>query len=445
MYKTHKCYTIDEAVALIEDMSEDEEDVDPHIVVLPPENVGEVTDEEQDADDDSMHEVAGYLEVHTEKRNECGANAKGVPPIKKRKQERKWKKGFDKFSHQRNFNPEPPTLSEQYPLLVDSTPIELFDIFYSNTIMELIVEETNRYASQHGVHDFNLSQPELKVFLGVILLSGYHILPREILYWSRDEDVGVPLVADKMARTRFQEIKRFLHLADNMNLQKEDKLAKIQHYLDECKKLLSQFGVFAKNISIDEQMVPYFGRHTLKQYIRGKPIKFGMKMWLLASFDGFPFSYDVYCGKEEQQHQEGLVGERVVKKFLKTTSDLKDHSLYTDNFFTSADLMDEMGNEGLRHTGTVRSNRIAHCPVTDSKVFKKTNRGDFELFGDGNLVLVQWNDSKPVLVMSNFESVNPTKLVKRWSKPDRAMKDVQMPGLIASYNANMGGVDLLDR
>ena len=29
-------------------------------------------------------------------------------------------------------------------------------------------------------------------------------------------------------------------------------------------------------------MVPYFGRHGAKQYIHGKPIKFGYKLWVMS-------------------------------------------------------------------------------------------------------------------------------------------------------------------
>ena len=60
-------------------------------------------------------------------------------------------------------------------------------------------------------------------------------------------------------------------------------------------------------------MVPYFGKCSLKQYIRGKPVKFGVKLWVLASSAGFPFDFDVYTGKDVEY--KGLVGERVVMSF----------------------------------------------------------------------------------------------------------------------------------
>ena len=34
-----------------------------------------------------------------------------------------------------------------------------------------------------------------------------------------------------------------------------------------------------QHVSVDESMVPYFGKHGAKQYIHGKPIKIGFKLW----------------------------------------------------------------------------------------------------------------------------------------------------------------------
>ena len=116
-----------------------------------------------------------------------------------------------------------------------------------------------------------------------MLLSGCNSLPHKRLYWSNDEDVGVNLVKKKMSRNRFQEIKRYLHLADNNNLVKDDELAKIRKCLDLLNRNFTQFGVFSQNLSIDEQMVPYYGHFSTKMFMRNKPTKFGMKVWFLAS------------------------------------------------------------------------------------------------------------------------------------------------------------------
>ena len=38
---------------------------------------------------------------------------------------------------------------------------------------------------------------------------------------------------------------------------------------------------FDQQIISDESMIPYFGKHSAKYYIKGKPIKFGCKLWCL--------------------------------------------------------------------------------------------------------------------------------------------------------------------
>lgn len=44
-----------------------------------------------------------------------------------------------------------------------------------------------------------------------------------------------------------------------------------------------QIGIPETNLSIDEQMVPYLGRHRSKMFIRNKPICFGFKLWCSCS------------------------------------------------------------------------------------------------------------------------------------------------------------------
>ena len=40
-------------------------------------------------------------------------------------------------------------------------------------------------------------------------------------------------------------------------------------------------------LSVDESIIPYYGRHGAKQFIKGKPIRFGFKLWVLAKPKGY--------------------------------------------------------------------------------------------------------------------------------------------------------------
>ena len=42
---------------------------------------------------------------------------------------------------------------------------------------------------------------------------------------------------------------------------------------------------------------------------------------------------------------------------------------------------------------------------------KKQERGTLEAFGEGMIALCQWNDNKPVCVVTNFTEAEPTSMV----------------------------------
>ena len=90
------------------------------------------------------------------------------------------------------------------------------------------------------------------------------------MYWSFDEDIGLPLVRSLISRNKFRKTKTYLHCYDNTNLDETDKWAKLRPLIEAVKEKLQQFGIFSSELSIDEQMVSYFGRHSCKMFIRGK-------------------------------------------------------------------------------------------------------------------------------------------------------------------------------
>ncbi|KAF2344080.1 PiggyBac transposable element-derived protein, partial [Trinorchestia longiramus] len=84
-------------------------------------------------------------------------------------------------------------------------------------------------------------------------------------------------------------------------------------------------------------------------------------------------------------------------------------SLYFDNFLTSLKLLDEICNRGHGATGTVRSNWLENCPVSDSKKFGKQARGTEKHFVDksSGTIVVQWNDNAVVCITSNQQGILP--------------------------------------
>ena len=129
---------------------------------------------------------------------------------------------------------------------------------------------------------------------------------------------------------------RYFHAADNFSLDQEDKFAKIRPFLDIVNKKFLSFGsVFGyDNISIDESMVPYYGRDPVKQFIRGKPIRWGYKAWVAATRIGYVFSLDIYqgkyCGNKESEYRShfGLGGEVVLDLVDILESEYEDRKVF---------------------------------------------------------------------------------------------------------------------
>ncbi|XP_030751730.1 piggyBac transposable element-derived protein 3-like [Sitophilus oryzae] len=154
------------------------------------------------------------------------------------------------------------------------TPLEVFFLFFDEEVTDLVLRYSHKYAADNNRHDFIVSKEELLNFIGIMYLSGYHTLPQTSMYWSTEEDKGVGIVKNCMSRNRFYSIKRNLHLSDNEQLDKNDKFSKIRPFVDIINRKNLQWGIFNFHLSIDEQMVPYFGRHSCKMFIKGKPNTF---------------------------------------------------------------------------------------------------------------------------------------------------------------------------
>ena len=112
------------------------------------------------------------------------------------------------------------------------------------------------------------------------------------------DDVHNNMVANAMRRNRFIQIQKYIHMADNTKINEMDRVWKLRPLMNKLKeKCLNHFQP-VKNLSFDESMVKYYGRHGCKQFIRGKPIRFGYKMWCLNTNDGYLINFDLYQGKD---------------------------------------------------------------------------------------------------------------------------------------------------
>ncbi|XP_051813277.1 piggyBac transposable element-derived protein 2-like [Acanthochromis polyacanthus] len=183
-------------------------------------------------------------------------------------------------------------------------PMAVFLLMYPPTLREITVEMSNLYSTQTKAKQLDMSIDELLTFYGILLASGYSTVPRRHMHWSLDRDVHNESISNAMRRNRFNEIMASLHFFDNTKIT-EDPFFKVRPIFTELNKSYKVMP-YPEWLSVDESMIRYYGRHGCKQFIKGKPIRFGYKIWSLASSNGYMHHMEPYGGRHTLLPETGL-------------------------------------------------------------------------------------------------------------------------------------------
>ena len=179
--------------------------------------------------------------------------------------------------------------------------------------------QTNYYRIQRELVRYKpVDNDEIKAFIGIILVQGYNVLPKYHDYWSERPDLGNNLIRKCLSRNRFYEILRMIHLNENDKCPSKayknyEKLFKVRPLIELSNKIYQTNYTNSAYQVIDESMIKFKGRSSIKQYLPKKPIKRGFKMWArCCSETGYLFEYDIYLGKSVETSDS--VSEKVVIK-----------------------------------------------------------------------------------------------------------------------------------
>jgi hypothetical protein len=449
---------VHEIISFLED---DNSILSADIVITPPEN-DDLSDEDSGSEDSGdisnlarrqllaeaevrcrVPSATGVLETiyglpsanYDEQESLPSTSTSKEPPAKKGKTivNRKWR--------HKDITAKPVRESTVPDFVLDKdNPIEFFEMFLDGDVYELLRSSTEKNAIAKGQVNFRITTEEVKNFIGILLLSGYNSVSRYRLYWDQSVDTHHPGVAACMTRNRFEEILRYYHACDNTQLPSNDKFAKVRPLWDMMNERWLKYFPGDKHLSVDESMVPYFGKHGTKQHIHGKPIRFGYKIWSLCTRLGYLIYGEPYQGAKTGNTNPNLgVGGSVVTNLISKLPD--DHySFYVDNFFTSLRLLDEVRQLGHDITGTLRANRVENAPIKDVKDMKKTPRGSYDQVTDTttNVTLVRYNDNNIVTIASTESGVQPLGKVKRWCNNKRVEVDQPHCYIISSWAAWTG-------
>ena len=130
-------------------------------------------------------------------------------------------------------------------------PVKVFNDFFGNDAIQMIVTYSELYARSKGNNTFSselyarfkgnntisTASDEMRAFLGVLLVSGYSPEPRRYLHWTWADDVHNEAI---------NEIMKYIHLSDNARLDVGDKMAKVRPLLSMKNERFLRCSAFMK-------------------------------------------------------------------------------------------------------------------------------------------------------------------------------------------------------
>ena len=270
------------------------------------------------------------------------------------------------------------------PIHVASTPYNVFSLFFSDEILQKLVDYTNEYAMEHSSNEdkpyarkwYSTSLHELRAYIATYIYMGIHIESSVPDYWNRDTTKGPlhPLIYTHISLKRWQQIDRFLRISRPTSSQSTvfDKLEELSEHLRHAFK---QYWSLGTHLTVDESIQRFQGRSAATVNITSKPVSEGYKIWVLANA-GYvidwlshakgdklgPVDLDEFWTKEEGfSKTQAAVLDLLTQQGISSNNR---HVVWLDNLFTSARLLSILRDIGFGAAGTVR--------VT------KTKRDEFE-------------------------------------------------------------------
>ena len=387
--------------------------------------------------------------------------------------EEKANEGYYEVSDEENdllsFTPtREPGIHFDRPLLRGNLANELdfFHLFLTPEMISSIVTNTNAYALQKVIDRdagycrayvdkdgfwSETSCEELERLIALLIYFGMVKVDSKIEnYWST-KSIYHGLWARKiMSRDRYKSLMAFLHVSDPESETPGQKLRKVEAFLAVFKERCKLLYQPSQNLAVDERMVKSKHRSGIRQYMKDKPTKWGVKLWVLAdSNNGFTVDFNVYIGKEAAKatSKNGL-GYDVVMELMQPYLN-QGYNLYLDNFYTSPELLSSLFMSGTSATGTVKLNRsgIPKCLLNVHEWARKHERGDVRWIRHSPVLALQWVDSKPVTILTTLFSANEETTCERRVKRDGKFERVEVtqPLAVHYYNQHMNGVDRSDQ
>lgn len=411
------------------------------------------TDNDSDSTNNSDSEIEVDGEYHSSSDDDD-------MPLDKR-----WEKFSKPFQWKENVNFEPDVhafaddkvgLQTEHGFTTETKVLEIFEYFISSEVGAMICNASNSYHADilkfrkdSGKLKPNsriskwkgLESDELYVYFALRIIMSIVKKSNIRMYWTTDPLLATPVFQEYMSVKRFELIHRYLRYCYDDGDETE-KLRKVKPFFEMINEKFKKLFRPGENISVDESLLKFKGRLSIRQCKLSKRARFDIKLYKCCDSEtGYIYDLSIYEGKDDSKANKiiGISG----KVVLQMIGDLskQGRTIFIDNWYSSPALFDKLHKHKNNVIGTVRTNR-KHMPMVPAKFFTKMKRNEIITFSSHIMVVLFWKDKKLVSMISTSKTadlINTEKIIRKTGE------NISKPQAVAEYNKHMNGVDKGDQ
>ncbi|CAK9816518.1 PiggyBac transposable element-derived protein 4 [Anthophora quadrimaculata] len=296
----------------------------------------------------------------------------------------------------------------------------------------------------------DVTNEEFWAFLAVVINMGTMPLANLQEYWSKNDVSYIPFYPETFTRDRFSQIFWMLHLETlpTHTTNPRTRLQRVSCFLDYLNSKFLDYFIPGEHICVDESTIKFKGRISFITYNPKKPTKWGIRVYTLAdSKTDYIYCILPYYGSlttELLVRPDLPVSSRIpihlYQMLLEKIPGAQRHHMYTDRYYTSYLLAQELAKLKCSLTGTILRNR-KKLPAEIKK--PKFSTKSTVAYRRGNTLVLGWKDKRVVTCLITKGDTGMT-MVKRITRGGVDIM-IKKPNIVLNYIKYMGGVDRADQ
>ena len=251
--------------------------------------------------------------------------------------------------------------------------------------------------------------------------------------------------ATVMARRRFEAIGKYFHTYNRRAIPQgnTDRLIILRPVMEYIRQKCMSLYIPEQSLSLDEGMMKWKGRLSIKVYNPKKTVKYGLKFYFLCeSQTGYVLDFIIYRGVSSSLRD--LVFS-LLRPYLN-----QGYHVFMDNYYNSVALAEELYAHGTHCSGTLRLPRGGPSSIRRYVKGRTLKRDDLIWRRKNNTFVICWQDVRLISFVTNgfnaeTEPFIHRRRVKRGGRYTVEEFSLHRPKVVGEYINYMGGVDHFDQ